>query len=309
MAEEYIKKSSGLMPIGNTQGIMVPQGADGLSFVPQGVASASASGVIILKPETVVFARGMTIDANGFFSVKEGDVFLVKFPMLVYTGDSLFNAIIEQYSADKTTLLDSIQTMAYSHPASCWAPCVPHTAAQDGFCRMIFWVGSDVTNVAFTRPNRGSECTITKISKLSPDIIANKGALVSGGSFQFDEDGHGFTKNYFDTETAVGWWRDGRPVYARTFQKTFSATGPVLDILDNSGNIDLIVDENITYKDSSPWSVTGKIYYGGADYSKLAYIVQVTSNGNNINVWRNVVDSGYLDGVFYITAYYVKTTD
>jgi hypothetical protein len=37
---------------------------------------------------------------------------------------------------------------------------------------------------------------VVQLYALSPYIIANKGALVSGKSFQFDTDGNGFTSNY-----------------------------------------------------------------------------------------------------------------
>jgi hypothetical protein len=41
--------------------------------------------------------------------------------------------------------------------------------------------------------------------------------LISGGAFQYDEDGNGYTENYFEGETQVGWYTraDGKkkPVY------------------------------------------------------------------------------------------------
>jgi hypothetical protein len=312
MAREYIQKAGGvLIPVGDTQGLLVPQGADGFSFVPQAQASAAAGGSIVFKPETVTFARGMTIGSDGFFPVKAGDNILVKFPMMGFAGDNdLFNAIVSQYAADKTTIIGEAQVMAVTNNNYAWLPCVSYAAVQDGFCRLLLWNHKAVTNIVFTRGQRGNECVVTKISQQSPYIVANKGALVSGGAFQFDADGNGYTKNYFDAETVVGRWRDGRPVYARTFQKTFPTAGRVSEVLEDSGgNIDLIVNQDITYKHPNSWSTTGQIYYGGADPDGLDYILQITSNTNNLYIHRNLVDSAYTQGVFYITAYYVKIAD
>jgi hypothetical protein len=55
-----------------------------------------------------------------------------------------------------------------------------------------------------------------KLNALAPYLIANKGALVSGGAFQFDADGNAFTKNYSLTEFICGIWIDGSPIYRKT---------------------------------------------------------------------------------------------
>jgi hypothetical protein len=64
---------------------------------------------------------------------------------------------------------------------------------------------------------------VYKKQMLAP-IIAGQGALVSGGAFQFDADGQGYTENYFETEVQVGWYTraDGKkkPVYSRMYIST-----------------------------------------------------------------------------------------
>jgi hypothetical protein len=57
---------------------------------------------------------------------------------------------------------------------------------------------------------------ICQLKRNAPYMIANKGALVSGGGFQFDEDGNGYTKNYSQNEIVVGKWINGKTIYSRT---------------------------------------------------------------------------------------------
>jgi hypothetical protein len=314
MAAFYIKKQDGSYErVADTLGILVPQGADGLSFVPQDVASAVANGSIILKPATVVFSRGMSIDSEGFFPVKAGDVYIVKFPMMNYTGTSMFNAIVVQYAADKTTNIGESQVMTISNANHNWLPSVPYTALQDGFCRMILWVGSDVTDIVFTRPRRGNECVITKISQLSPYIIANKGALVSGGAFQFDNDGNGYTMNYppIGEEWVVGKWFNGKPIYLQVFAVIFEQSGYLpLKALDANGITKTIVRYEVEFThNTGGWSINNNLYYNSSDLNNIAYLLEVTSNNQNINVRANIPLENYINGTYTITVWYTKTTD
>jgi hypothetical protein len=63
-----------------------------------------------------------------------------------------------------------------------------------------------------------AELQIVQLQKSVPDIIANKGALVSGGAFQFDIDGNCYTENYSTDEVKVGKWIDGKPLYQKCYQ-------------------------------------------------------------------------------------------
>jgi hypothetical protein len=77
-----------------------------------------------------------------------------------------------------------------------------------------------------------------KIVQAIPPVIAGRGALVSGGAFQFDEDGQGYTENYSEQETQVGWYTraDGkkRPVYKRAF------TGNIVAAANTGTSVTLI---------------------------------------------------------------------
>jgi hypothetical protein len=56
----------------------------------------------------------------------------------------------------------------------------------------------------------------------TPYIVANKGALVSGGAFQFDVDGNAYTDNYSFDEVRVGTWVNGKPLYKKTIFRNTS---------------------------------------------------------------------------------------
>jgi hypothetical protein len=301
MAREYIKSEGGtLVPIGDTQGLLIPisaRGCIGQNTTPYDVPSGSYTPQYTFGTgEDWISAGGIKVPKTGWYQVSYN---------MVNNGSGSDRVIV--YNLTKNGISQPQSSELTVNSGGDWSG---YTNSTLVYCNKNDILRSTLSMQSGTDLHfKSSRLCVVLVEQQVPDIVANKGAFVSGGSFQFDTDGHGFTKNYFDTETVVGRWIDGRPVYARTFQKTFSATGPVMDILDSCGNIDLIVDQNITYRSVSPWSVTGQIYYGGADTSNLGYIVQVTSNNYNINVWRNVVNTGYTTGVYYITAYYVKTTD
>jgi hypothetical protein len=56
----------------------------------------------------------------------------------------------------------------------------------------------------------------TLLEQKSPYLVANKGALVSGGAFEFDLDGHCFPEIYSTDEVRCGRWIDGKPIYKKT---------------------------------------------------------------------------------------------
>jgi hypothetical protein len=66
--------------------------------------------------------------------------------------------------------------------------------------------------------NTGGRFNIVLLETKIP-IIAGQNNLVSGGAFQFDAQGNGYTENYFEAETQVGWYTraDGKkkPVYKK----------------------------------------------------------------------------------------------
>jgi hypothetical protein len=196
---------------------------------------------------------------------------------------------------------------------------VSFAATQDGFCRLLLWNHKAVTNISFTRGQRGNECVITKLSQLTPYIVANKGALVSGGAFQFDDDGNGYTMNYppIGEEWVVGKWIDGKPIYKRTFEQRFSTPGvDTAVMLSTTGDAKHIVRYEVVFywdtipdSDQGDWSSSDNKYHISSDPARQAFILEVTTAQHNIRLMRNILDERYLNVTHYITVWYTKTTD
>jgi hypothetical protein len=116
---------------------------------------------------------------------------------------------------------------------------------------------------------------------------------------------------YSADETFTGeYWADDKPIYRRTFDLKFTDSTAALQALDGSGTIDSVVRSEVCCLLTSGSRVLGPVYYGGADPATLAFIVQVVvDSGKRLGVWRNIIDSGYLNYVYRVTAWYTKTTD
>jgi hypothetical protein len=68
-----------------------------------------------------------------------------------------------------------------------------------------------------TSGNAVNDFLFVRHEQLSPSIIANKGALISGGAFEFDIDGNCFPDIYSTNEVKCGKWLDGKPIYKKTY--------------------------------------------------------------------------------------------
>jgi hypothetical protein len=140
--------------------------------------------------------------------------------------------------------------------------------------------------------------TIVKIAQNAPYIIANKGALRSGGAFTFDEDGNCYTENYSTAEVRVGKWITGKPLYKKTvmFTTVYSPADTTVTIGEKSllsSDIETIVKSEVCELRSDGLTQTVACY--------------ITVNGNDL-LFRTFTlwGAGY---PLYLTAYYTKTTD
>jgi hypothetical protein len=147
---------------------------------------------------------------------------------------------------------------------------------------------------------------IYKRQFLSPYMIANKGALVSGGAFQFDLDGNGYTDNYSTDEVKCGIWIDGKPIYKKTWNVnngTSFGAGVYLD-LGVAAPTDLlnVIDYRMTI---------------GTTNSSYKSNVRVTYNDLRLSILTNGNFGGYnvasiqflITNTAILTVYYTKTTD
>jgi hypothetical protein len=138
-----------------------------------------------------------------------------------------------------------------------------------------------------------------KLNALAPYLIANKGALVSGGAFQFDADGNGYTDNYFplNQELQIGTWMDGKPIYQRTIEFA------LMNFLAENDNI-IIYPVSIISNFKN--LIDSKIFlntYGEANHWLVMTIIDNNFVLTNIGPLSGTIPS------IYCTLKYTKTTD
>jgi hypothetical protein len=143
---------------------------------------------------------------------------------------------------------------------------------------------------------------IVKIQQKAPYLVANKGALVSGGAFEFDLDGHCFPEIYSTDEVLCGRWIDGKPIYKKTID-----CGYLPDTAKKTINVN-IPDLQVIIKMEG-------FYYGEGLWGPLPY-PYLTSLNDGVIVWLNAGQnlniqtmSNRSSQYAYVTLYYLKTAD
>jgi hypothetical protein len=220
MAKEYIKKGGDLIPIADTQGLLIPASARGCigKFTgPLTIASGSANITYSYDSgENWIVDGGIKVPNTGMYIVSEA---------LNTEGSGTERVTTYRILKNNSQVGQSYQLT--TNQAGDWSSYCNST--------QIYCNEGDILkfNVnMYTGTNlvvNSSWLCVTLVEQSVPDIIANKGALVSGGAFQFDIDGHGYTENYSTQEVRVGTWIDGRPIFKRTLVNTTSWTSPVAD--------------------------------------------------------------------------------
>lgn len=109
-------------------------------------------------------------------------------------------------------------------------------------------------------------------------------------------------QKYSLEEEVVGIWRDGKPLYQKTWQTT-AVTGRVVDL--SGVNV-----ENLIYEDAFILSSDGQNItpHGGGSF--VIWYRTATSGGNPNNcIMCTISNSAYNNGTMYVTLQYTKTTD
>jgi hypothetical protein len=281
---------------GGTQGVLVPMDLPTSRINKLATTASSGWWPISLAQEagaklpfcTVVNGNAIRIDEDGVYAIhsgygikgdKNGQFFEI---MAYFPDNSAKELAMIFYTAGDISL------------GNVGCPCVTLYAGT----RLQFRMYNTVSNFV-------SEVTPIEICKLiqrTPYIIANKGALVFGGAFQFDDDGNVYTENYSTTEMRVGVWIDGKPIYKKTLD--WLPLGPAGKYTQAHGaaNFKRLVkmeaviarnDETAFYNFPSGTNSDGNEAY--CDSTSL-----------NINVDSTGWSNGYK---FQATIYYTKTTD
>jgi hypothetical protein len=218
---------------GNTQGLLQAQTADFLCGIIPNITSNSNWQDLPLQSSGL---RGKT-------SWYVGDDLTIRLPQGAYTigvnCPQVNNAPTAAY-----VQIRCIEGEAYSPNTGGW------DAGNFGISGAFnLYVFSDTARIKFnwyynpvvTTTSTGFY-TITKIETLVP-VYAN---VKSGGALQIDEDGNGYTENYFESETQVGYYTraDGKkkPVYKTYFSGNISvAASTESEIILSTGNVQYLL--------------------------------------------------------------------
>jgi hypothetical protein len=290
MAREYINTSTGLVPIGDTQGLLVPKmmryckleqdGAHTASNLPVSFKHQSGENWLLDKTEVKAPEDGLyLLTASCVFQDTDVPRTVLQFTL---NGASMPEGILTDVGAHTTAVGSFLSTQA-----------VLLLHVEDRV-KMYAATDSSVVDVAASR------LSMVLLQQQVPYIIANKGALVSGGAFQFDEDGNGYTENYSTGEVRCGTWIDGKPLYKQTvlFTGTWPYTsGLGVKLLDSFAPIEHLVNSEVYYKNSANPLVRGC----------FEATVYINDSGGGIYVGSPSFSSGA--GNYYMTVWYTKTTD
>jgi hypothetical protein len=193
-------------------------------FHPPIAASYEANDMFYPGIGATPALNDLGVDSEGFWPIKAGDVFIVTppniqctstvqliFRIMVYTEAKVELAVPDTYS---TRVGPATSPYYYDNTSTGNAPLF-FRANVNGYARLAIIFRQAISGIALPTSGSGS-VQIAKIEQFVPDIVAKKGALVSGGAFQFDEDGNGYTENYSTGEVRCGTWIDGKPLYKRS---------------------------------------------------------------------------------------------
>jgi hypothetical protein len=165
----------------------------------------------------------------------------------------------------------------------------------------------------------GGKFCVTLIEDVAP-IIAGQGNLVSGGAFQFDAQGNGYTENYLPGTYQVGWryndLNQRKPIYRRYFEGTLTIAANTLSTTILLANVEWIRDPLVGRWDNgngvlmplNTYSTSG----GGVPtatnvFMSRYYIDNVIQNKNL--VWNTVSPVARTDAVYQIWVDCTLTTD
>jgi hypothetical protein len=215
---------------GDTQGLVIhnPFYITGQFTSSQTEAAVSSFRPLRVNTGTIVdYNSGLDIvDETGgakFISKKDNSVFHVNFGRMQTgsTSSPNYRLVIKKYHSDGSDYGDVVQQVT-SQPPWVEGNMSYSVVLNKGDYFKLGTYDYYPLNVNINNNVNIARFEIINMAIRVPYIIANKGALVSGGAFQFDEGGNGYTENYDETRAIqVGWYKraDGKrkPVWRQIF--------------------------------------------------------------------------------------------
>jgi hypothetical protein len=300
MAREYIKRNGQLNPVGDTQGLLIDSPADYIrcritpsQSIPAGTELFIALDTPEGKTEWLTSAKEITVPSDGSYTVchfgaLSAQVSVTYFYVSIYKFTGGVKTQIErEYYYNQTLVNGVINSSAVTYDLK----------AGDKI-----QIGYQCYTAQTTSSASYNFVTVTKVSKQVPDIVANKGALVSGGAFQFDIDGHGYTENYSTNEVRVGTWIDGKPIYKKTIDTGALPNASVKGVAHNISNIEWVLDIRGTAKSTTAWITLDR--RGSTDDNGS---VRTSVDFTQVTLATIANMSSYAES--YLTLLYTKTTD
>jgi hypothetical protein len=336
MAEEYIKKSSGLMPIGSTQGLVVPVPFAHIELTGVLTEGYKASGQKYMNAITWDYSpasdRSIPItwggahpnSGNPFLHFNEPGLYQITIinrtssDLTVYPTARAVKWVLSGYVSETPTLATT--GVAYNGTISVVKhDAIPKHASfnfvslNPDYCINMsgeyLELNYDMTSVTNTVT---LELQIVKLQAFTSELIANKGALVSGGAFQFDIDGHGYTENYSTTEMKVGTWINGKPLYKKTLAGSIQAgaSGAYLDTVILSVADVAVLNPDQVIRTDGYWAEAGSSYFiGSAEMTTFCTFIIYRRDGNKTISLKTQRSGDRNGGTYAISIYYTKTTD
>jgi hypothetical protein len=211
--------------IGDTQGVLIPVSPKRFRFIPENRISMAANTWYPYTVASIVENTGIDFDPAKGIVCKAGDVYAVQFPYAECTGAfGKTGYRIAQYDAGDTEQITVLLNTPGQNNA-CWGGTLTIHCVTDGYFQCAVSSDTAVMNIAYPDP-RLCNVQITKLEQAAPYMVANKGALLSGGAFTFDSDGNAYTENYYLQEMQIGTWVDGKPLYRKVVQYGSGFTTP-----------------------------------------------------------------------------------
>jgi hypothetical protein len=232
-----------LVRVGDTQGLLMPVAPKHIELTGTLVDGYRTAGQMYINPFTwdyspgsdrsipIHFSGAHPNSGNPFIHFDEPGLYEISLinrtfsPSTSYPEERNLKWVVSGYSSETPTLANS--GIVYDGVKSTTkANAIPKrwnfsfNAIDPNYCIVISGEYHETNYTALTGATITTEIRITQLAVLNPYLIANKGALVSGGAFQFDLDGHGYTENYSLAEMKVGTWVDGKPIYKRTWYRS-----------------------------------------------------------------------------------------
>jgi hypothetical protein len=308
MATVNIKKEDGTYErVADTLGMLVPVDvSECYARRPSGTLQVVGDSPVKLP---IVYNEGQQwVNASNEVVVPETGYYLIDHIVYIEGGSTAPQA---RYTSVYRNGADSLRanTVEMAITATAWTN--PHFAgvrrlnAGDRLTLTAWATNSTTMNV------NSAHLYVTLLKKDAPYLVANKGALVSGGAFRFDDAGNCYPEIYSTDEVKCGVWIDGKFIYRKTYYGTWGTTGTLKTVTVESGfisnkSVDTVVKmEGVARVRSFELASTLSGIYAD-DWTAIGYGAGITSSGNLVVYARQIDNASYK---WHLTIFYTKTTD